>query len=294
VTALIAAASLFAVMRGDDPLGAAYVYALAGVPVFPCRPGAKIIPLIEDWGKNASLDPEQITDWWCRWRDALIGTPAGSRSRLIVLDIDIKHGINGFDTLAKLGRAILPETPIAHSRSGGVHAYFAINPKVEIRGSQGRYGLGPGLDVIGEGYMIRLPDGRAYRWDPHQHIGNTPLMVAPGWLGHRRQRERPHSQNGGFDPRQVLDDACHAIRWAAPGERHAIINGQVFKIAALAAGGVIDEAFARHELRDAVWACIGSTGGDARKALRDAEDAWKDGLVRGRERRGTHAPRSVR
>jgi hypothetical protein len=37
-----------------------------------------------------------------------------------VLDVDVKRAeANGFDSLEDLGHSILPETPMAHTESGG-------------------------------------------------------------------------------------------------------------------------------------------------------------------------------
>jgi hypothetical protein len=51
----------------------------------------------------------------------------------------------------------LPETPPVFTRSGGEHVYFAYDGKPEIRNSEGKYGLGPGADIRGEGGWVVLP-----------------------------------------------------------------------------------------------------------------------------------------
>src|SRR5690242_16171343 len=71
---------------------------------------------------DASTDPVVITAWWRCWPDALIGVAAGTASGFVVLDVDVKKaGCYGFDTLDALGFAKLPETPMAHTASGGLH-----------------------------------------------------------------------------------------------------------------------------------------------------------------------------
>jgi hypothetical protein len=48
--------------------------------------------------------------------------PTGEATGFVVLDIDVKRpDANGFDTLAELGRAILRNTPMVHTASGGLH-----------------------------------------------------------------------------------------------------------------------------------------------------------------------------
>lgn len=159
---------------------------------------------IVPWQKTGgSRDPAEIDRWWRQYPNAVPATPAGKRSGMVLLDIDVKRPNEyGFDTLADLCKSILPETPIAHTLTGGVHLYFAINPKVEIRSSQGTKGLGRGLDVRGEGGLIVLPASDAYSWDPHYNLHKTPLMPAPAWLGHRQKQERATSDRRWFDPRR--------------------------------------------------------------------------------------------
>jgi hypothetical protein len=70
-------------------------------------------------------------------------------------------------TLADLGGAILPDTPISHTPSGGVHVGFA-RTDLEIRNSAGKHGLGVGLDIRGDSGQAVLPSANSgYWWDPH-------------------------------------------------------------------------------------------------------------------------------
>jgi hypothetical protein len=143
-----------------------------GWPVFPTelvrRPDGTLdkVPCVK-WAKNEAdrvavdaRNPDRIKSWWRRWPDAAISVPTGRRSGIVVLDIDVKQGRNGFDTLAELGKAMLPATPIAHTPSGGTHVYFA-RTELEIRNSAGGKGLGLGLDIRGDGGAIVLPSANS-------------------------------------------------------------------------------------------------------------------------------------
>jgi hypothetical protein len=44
---------------------------------------------------------------------------------VVVLDVDIKDPGPNVDSLAELGLAPLPDTPLVHTQSGGLHIYFA-------------------------------------------------------------------------------------------------------------------------------------------------------------------------
>src|SRR5215471_9508935 len=158
-------------------------YITRGWPLFP-RPSGRFVG--HGW-KDATLDPDRLAAWCRQYRHILWATPTGHESGLIVLDIDCKGGRNGFDTLADLGKTALPETPMVHTKSGGLHLHFAENPNVQIRFTQGE--LGPGLDVLGELASVALPSpGWNYHWDQILHPGTTAHMTAPQWLARRRPR----------------------------------------------------------------------------------------------------------
>src|ERR1700676_4594628 len=109
------------------PLDAARRYAERGWPVLPCHPSGPQHkrPVTQHGLHDATAILSGVSTWWTRWPDALIGVPTGLAIGAVVLDIDIKHPKqNGYDTLEDLGYAILPETPMVHTASGGLHLYF--------------------------------------------------------------------------------------------------------------------------------------------------------------------------
>ena len=282
------------------PIQAALAYAANyGLPVFPCalmrRPNGKLdkVPLVK-WGKTeadrAAVDARNLTlieKWWRRWPDAVISIPTGKRSGIDILDIDCKNGAWGFDTLDELGKSILPDTPISHTPSGGVHVFFSCID-LEIRNSAGEKGLGVGLDIRGEGGQVVLPSPNSgYWWDPHKNLDTVPLRPAPAWLGYRPPKQRVFPQGGrrGFDPEAILAEACANIRTADAGHRHEVLNSEVFSIAGLVASGAINENQARHHLSAAALAMVSRTGGDQDKTERDFAAAFADGLAQPRRAR---------
>jgi hypothetical protein len=123
-----------------------------------------------------------IREWWRRWPGALVGVPTG-RSSAIVVDIDRKNGIDGFDALDELGAAILPDTPLAHTASGGLHVYFRAPDSIirNTAGARGR-GLGRGLDLRGDGGYVIVPSpGSGYSWDPYYNLDAVTLAPVPEW-----------------------------------------------------------------------------------------------------------------
>src|SRR5262249_23217608 len=105
--------------RGNHALETALAYT---VPVFPCSQSRR--PRTPRGFHDGPTEPAIITAWWSQWPDALIGMPTGRTSGRWVLDIDVKREAeNGFDSLEDLGYLPLPETPMAHTQTGGVHVY---------------------------------------------------------------------------------------------------------------------------------------------------------------------------
>jgi putative DNA primase/helicase len=246
-------------------------------PVFPCQwqgTGRKR-PLIAGGFREASTDRAQIERWWQKWPLALIGLATGRRSGVVVLDIDRKGGVDGFDTLDEIGSAILPVTPMVHTASGGLHLYFRA-PDTEVRntaGSRGR-GLGAGLDIRGDGgYVIAPAPGSGYRWDPICHIGDTPLVPLPSWAMPRElvpEKSALRRPLTGLSPyaEAALDNAARRIIAAPNGEQETTLNCEAFAIGALAGAGGIPAAFARRVL---IWAAEQIISYDPRRPWRPGE-----------------------
>jgi hypothetical protein len=258
---------------------AALAYASRGWPVFP-RNGPR--PLTTHGYLDASLDPERIRNWWNRWPRALIGVPTGAASGVVVLDIDRKNGADGFETLENLGFPRLPDTPMVHSPHDGLHLYFGRTG--ELRCSVGKYGLGPGLDVRGDGGSITVPTpGHRYVWDAACNPATVAFRPAPDWLGRRAPRqEGTRRYHDMLRPDELLLQACRLIRDAPEGERHEILNRQAFLVACLVSRGALEEARALHELRAAAATMVWGTHGNQRKAAADLASAFRDGMRRGR------------
>ena len=92
-----------------------------------------------------------IREWFEMWPSANVGIATGSRSRLIVLDVDGSDGEESLEALeAEHGR--LPDTLEARTGNSGRHLYFALPEEAVIRNSSGI--LGKRLDIRGEGGYV--------------------------------------------------------------------------------------------------------------------------------------------
>lgn len=143
--------------------------------------GWSIIPIGLDkkplmrWEEYQSRIPsvEEIKTWFNQWPNANIGIVTGSISKLVVVDIDPRHG--GTNELFKDFK-----TPCSQTGGGGWHYYFTSDSKITNRA-----GVLPGIDIRGEGgYVIAPPSlhssGGSYQWiHPPQE---TLLSEFPQWV----------------------------------------------------------------------------------------------------------------
>lgn len=168
--------------------GAAAAYAALGWRVFPLWPDGKIprIPRAHanreeqracpgrhvcgragHGVKDATTDLGRIADWWAREPDANIGLATGSPAgpgtgSPDVLDIDVKDGARGLDSLERLRRAGLVSGAfaVAATPSGGWHLYFDGTGQ----GNGVLRGLGVDFRSCG-GYVVAPPS----RLGPHPY-----------------------------------------------------------------------------------------------------------------------------
>lgn len=149
-------------------LDRALSYADLGWAVFPLSNNSKI-PLPGSRGfYEASKDKEEIKKMWSRpgAEDFNIGVATGMQSQLVVLDVDVKNGSLGKESLKRING--LSPTLIASTPSGGWHYYYFYEKPL-----QGKIGFYPGLDFKAEGGYVVAPgsklDEGVYEWVDSEH-----------------------------------------------------------------------------------------------------------------------------
>lgn len=143
---------------------------LAGlIPIAP--DGKKALVKWEEF-QHRSPTPDEMANWsqqfpGCNW--ALV---TGEVSRLVVLDVDPRHG--GRESIK--GR-VLPLTRTVCTPSGGAHYYFTYpySPFPSVQS------VLPGLDLKGDGGYILVPpsriNGKAY-----EVVTDEPIAPCPPWV----------------------------------------------------------------------------------------------------------------
>ena len=172
---------------------AALAYAGLGWSVIPIEPrGGR--PLVAWLGlQHRVAGPSEIDAWFRRWPDANVGVVTGSRSGLVVLEVDARHG--GLDSLAQAvaEHGVLPRGPELVTAGGGLHFYFR-HPGLALHN---RVGLRPGIDLRADGGCVVAPpslhaSGQRYRWTVSPQEAS--LADLPVWVAHAVQpvwRVRP-------------------------------------------------------------------------------------------------------
>jgi len=190
-------------LNGELVLAAALDCAAGGTPVFPLSWNRTVIASCPTCkrgrgcaGQNrcrcgvdtchgfwaATTDAERITRWFTQHPDWQLGVPTGARSGLVVLDVDLDKG--GLHSLIALQRAGLDISGTAVQLSGSGLSFHLIYsyPRLPVRCSRGETasGLGPGLDVRGDGgYVVWTPSRHPHTGARYELMGS--LLDLPVW-----------------------------------------------------------------------------------------------------------------
>lgn len=152
---------------------AALWYAAQGTPVFPLKTGEKT-PATRNGLNDATLDPDQITEWWATNPWFNIGLATGHT--FDVIDLDAPHGFDSFDRMCTRTGNRPRLLGAAWTANTGRHLLVTPTGRSNFASPPGY----PGLDYRGlGGYIVappsRLaPDGRRYVWIIPPRLTGTP------------------------------------------------------------------------------------------------------------------------
>ena len=269
-------------------------YVNRGWAVFPCK---NKIPLTAHGYKDASTDLEIVRQMFNGHQSPNVAIATGKPSGIFVVDVDVKNGAGGSESLEELEREYgeLPHTVEALTWSGGRHIFF----KYPEKGIGCKTGIRPGIDIRGDGgYVIAPPsviEGRGYEWEVSHHPDETMIAEAPDWLLELLDEKKPvidlsdkgaritQNRNDalmhigvklrkmGFDHRRIEEDlqAINENRCSP-----ALPKKEVSKIAKSVARYEVEKQIARDPLTD-VWNAnlfIEKNGEDVRYC--DALGGW--------------------
>ena len=146
-----------------------------GWAVFPLVPNTKR-PLTRNGFKDATKSADVVRKWWAATPTANIGIATGQMSGVVVVDVDVKNGAKGRESLASLKG--LDPTLTATTPSGGWHLYYFCPEG----GMRCRNGMLPGIDFKADGGYVVAPgstiDGKEYEWlDEQAYISELSKVV---------------------------------------------------------------------------------------------------------------------
>ena len=253
-------------------------HAAAGFRVFPIAPNERT-PAHKGWQSEATRDPERIREWFTR--NPRMNYGIYCVDGLLVLDVDVKNGKRGFETLAALEAAneALPETWQVRTPSGGAHFYFKVAQEPAwLTNSASK--LGEGLDIRagGKGYVIAPGsevDGLRY-----EVLHDAPIAPCPDWLlallAPKPKKKNttlpsvaPSTAKADRYASRALESAVAAVAMAAEGGRNEALNREAHGLFRLAGAGRLDPAKVEDAMRRSALAA-GLEPGEVEATLQSA------------------------
>ncbi|MBA7562413.1 hypothetical protein ES708_04065 [subsurface metagenome] len=137
-------------------------------------------PIAKHGVNDATTDEDTIRIWWSKWPNANIGIATGKKSKLIVIDIDPRHGGNESFQELEEKYGVLPNTTRVQTGGNGTHLLFRYPESLEKVKSRPLQGF-PGVDLVADGaYIVTVPSrhasGKYYRFDKVN--GTKPLLMS--------------------------------------------------------------------------------------------------------------------
>src|SRR5690606_9218654 len=153
------------------------------------------------------------------------------KSGIIVIDLDMKHGVNGVANwnafLAEHGIE-LPETYAVVTPSGGYHLYFDNPDAVAIKTTTGENWGVPGVDIRAIGGLVVAPGSGGYHTHIGEDVADAPeaLLAALPHIEPRKAQDVPEGAVFRDDAHvyQRLSELAQAIRDAPEGEGNTTVN----------------------------------------------------------------------
>jgi len=232
-----------------------------------------------NWG--ATSDPVQVRRDFDKFKGALVGI-ATLESKLLVLDLDDKNGVNGVEWLSaeikKHGE--WPDTVEGLSPSGGWHVFFQY-PDFDPKTCAGE--VAPGVDVRGHGGMIIAPPSvkpggtKGYVWK--NAPGVYEVAPAPQWLldqlPHYNDRPKTPARPANVPPappspaygEATLRGEIERLKAAPQGTRNAALNTAALKLGQLVPDGHLSESLIIERLTEAA-AVIGQGASEAAATIK--------------------------
>lgn len=171
-------------------LAAALDYGKRGIPIFPCGDDKR--PLTAHGFLDASSNPAVIKRRWGRWPNAMIAMATGPLSGISVMDLDVKHGHNGFKAIPDWRKR---SRVISRTQSKGAHLFYKDSgiPSTTSK-------IADGVDTRGKGGYVILPPSKGYKW-----LNGSNLSDLQDWPDDLRPPSKKGSRKGRIKTSQPVE-----------------------------------------------------------------------------------------
>ncbi len=229
----------------------------AGFRIFPLHPGSKR-PAVQGFhAKDSTLqaDAGQIEAWLRANPEYGWGIATGQG--LLVLDVDVKHGVNGFDSLDEAvptWRDDLQTFTVASPSEDGYGRHYYFRANVGTIGA----GLLPGVDYRANGGYVVAPGTVLIPEGEYWIENSAPIAPAPVWLGMligQAASGARHRPPKAVDPNAEPDTAEAVLKRvtmlvtnvasAAPGTGNSVLAAQAFMAGQYVGAGQLDREAVR-------------------------------------------------
>ncbi|GAA5091436.1 bifunctional DNA primase/polymerase [Nocardia iowensis] len=266
-----------------SPLSAALAAAERRWSVFPLSPGRKKPPILKNWHRHASTDPQRIRRWWS-WNPRFNVAIATGVSRLYVIDLDATHlrpPAGCFDdALAALSNHLPEPAPSTFTVASphGWHLYYRAPAAPPLSCTVGR--IGQGIDSRGLGGYVVAP-GSITCDGAYQVIDDRPVTDLPEALITLLRPPPPPPQHQSARRPEHLDAYLAAVldrvTHPQPNTRNITVFRAALTLGRLVAGGELDEHHTRTMLTAAAAAHIGVDGFTAAELDRAISNGFRYG-----------------
>jgi putative DNA primase/helicase len=159
--------------------------------------GRKVVQSVGglSWRKDATTDPERIRRWWARWPDAVPAIDC-ERSGIVVIDCDVKDGIDGIAAWRELAAIAPMDRPVwVQTPSGGRHYVYRALTDAPVKTTTGE--LATGVDTRAVGGMI-------FGWGTLPAVGS--LDPVPDVVRERVPHGAVLVRESAMEPARIVDD----------------------------------------------------------------------------------------
>lgn len=216
-----------------------------GLKVFPLARGSKLPAIRGGRGfLEATSDSSLIVSWCEEYPHANIGIACGGRRRLVIIDVDPRHG--GHVTMGRLAEAgyTFPICPESVTGNRGRHLWFLLPENVALH----LFKLGAGIDVKWNGYIVAPPSwigpssagpGGRYQFLDGRDLWSVTIPDLPQWVITHLQKPKPPAKPPRASPCSPgvairrLDGLARFVAGAPNGNRNQALNWASFRAAEL-------------------------------------------------------------